>query len=158
MVWNCSDGHSSGSFIRLLWFSFAIDDEPDDEGSPQHYILIHGILTAPVIHYLSEIGVHVDALICVKAQIYESLTPAPEQQGETKDTEDEAAIVRSLLIIMADKLHKCRAKWSKSCELIVDSSEQKKHNSQCLSFLCHQQTIMNILTTFVLNKEKFTVP
>ena len=79
----------------MLWFSFAIDDEPDDEGSPQHYILIHGILTAPVIHYLSEIGVNVDALICVKAQTYGSLTPAPERQGQTKDQEDEADKVRN---------------------------------------------------------------
>jgi len=74
-------------------FIYFSDDEPDDEGSPQHYVLIHGILTAPVIYHLSEIGVNVDAIICVKAQNYESLTPTPEQQEERRDGEEEAVNV-----------------------------------------------------------------
>ncbi|XP_068698646.1 sperm-associated antigen 17-like [Montipora foliosa] len=68
-----------------------IDDEPDDEGSPQHYILIHGILTAPVILHLSEIGVNVDAIICVKAQNYKSLTSLTGQQDECKEEDNETA-------------------------------------------------------------------
>lgn len=56
--------------------------------------MIHSILTAPVIYHLSEIGVNVDAIICVKAQNYESLTPAPEQQDENRDGEEESAKVR----------------------------------------------------------------
>lgn len=63
------------------------DDEPDDERSPQHYVLIHGILTAPVIYHLNETGVNVDAIICVKAQNYDSLTPTPVQQDENKDVD-----------------------------------------------------------------------
>ncbi|KAK2570951.1 Sperm-associated antigen 17 [Acropora cervicornis] len=69
----------------------SIDDEPDDEGSPQHYILIHGILTASVILHLSEIGVNVDAIICVKAQSYKSLTPLSAQQDESKEDNEENA-------------------------------------------------------------------
>ena len=74
-------------------FETVPDDEPDDEGSPQHYVLIHGILTAPVIYHLSEVGVNVDAIICLKAQNYESLTPAPEQEDEGKGGEEEPAKV-----------------------------------------------------------------
>jgi len=69
------------------------DDEPDVEGSPQHYVLIHGILTAPVIYRLNEIGVNVDSIICIKAQNYDSLTPTPVQQDGNKDGDDEAAKV-----------------------------------------------------------------
>ncbi|XP_078373230.1 sperm-associated antigen 17-like isoform X2 [Oculina patagonica] len=64
-----------------------IDDEPDDQGSPQHYVLIHGILTAPVIYHLNETGVNVDAIICVKAQNYDCLTPTPVQQDENKEVD-----------------------------------------------------------------------
>lgn len=70
------------------------DDEPDAEGSPHHYVLIHGILTAPVIYHLNEIGVNVDSIICVKAQNYDSLTPtAGHQQDESKDGDGETAKV-----------------------------------------------------------------
>lgn len=64
-------------------FTCIIDDEPDDEGSPHHYVLIHGILTASVIYHLIEAGVNVDAIICVKAQNYDRLTPAADQQDES---------------------------------------------------------------------------
>ena len=70
------------------------DDEPDAEGSPHHYVLIHAILTAPVIYHLNEIGVNVDSIICVKAQNYDSLTPTPaHDQDESKDGDDEIAKV-----------------------------------------------------------------
>ena len=70
------------------------DDEPDTEGSPHHYVLIHGILTAPVIYHLNEIGVNVDSIICMKAQNYDSLTTTPaHQHDESKDGDDETAKV-----------------------------------------------------------------
>ena len=50
---------------------FSTDDEPDDEGSPQHYVLIHGILTSQVIYHLSEIGVNTDAIITIRAETYD---------------------------------------------------------------------------------------
>ena len=96
-----SRGKIKFNCFNLLSYWFDADDEPDDEGSPQHYILIHGVLTAPVLHHLSEIGVSVDALICVRAQNYESLTPVLEQHDESKDVESEAAKVRKLLIFLA---------------------------------------------------------
>jgi len=55
--------------------------------------LIHGILTAPVIYHLNEIGVNVDSIICVKAQNYDSFTPTPVQQDGSKGGDDEAAKV-----------------------------------------------------------------
>lgn len=82
--------------FNLIFFYLGLtvtDDEPDDEGSPQHYILIHGILTASVILHLSEIGVNVDAIICVKAQNYKSLTPLSAQQDESKEDNEENAKV-----------------------------------------------------------------
>ena len=82
--------------FNLIFFCLGLtvtDDEPDDEGSPQHYILIHGILTASVILHLSEIGVNVDAIICVKAQNYKSLTPLSAQQDESKEDNEENAKV-----------------------------------------------------------------
>lgn len=62
--------------------NFLVDDEPDDEGSPHHYVLIQGILTASVISNLIEVGVNVDALICLKAENYDSLTPTTHQKDE----------------------------------------------------------------------------
>lgn len=58
------------------------DDEPDDEGSPQHYVLIHGILTSQVIYHLCEIGINVDAIISVKAQSYDRFLPKSETVAE----------------------------------------------------------------------------
>ena len=84
---------SGRSLTNNFVSGIAPDDEPDDEGSPQHYVLIHGILTAPVIYHLSEVGVNVDAIICLKAQNYESLTPAPEQEDDGKGGEEELAKV-----------------------------------------------------------------
>lgn len=77
---------------------FFSDDEPDDEGSPQHYVLIHGILTAPVIYHLHETGVNVDAIICLKAQTCDSPAPTPVQQDENKDSGDETAQVSLTLL------------------------------------------------------------
>lgn len=82
--------------FNLIFFYLGLtvtDDEPDDEGSPQHYILIHGVLTASVILHLSEIGVNVDAIICVKAQNYKSLTPLSSQQDGSKEDNEENAKV-----------------------------------------------------------------
>ena len=74
---------------------FLPDDEPDEEGSPQHYVLIHGILTAPVIQHLTEVGVNVDAIIRVKAQNYERFAPAvPKADVHSKDG-DESVRVRA---------------------------------------------------------------
>lgn len=78
--------------LIALCFLFS-DDEPDDEGSPQHYVLIHGILTAPVIYHLHETGVNVDAIISLNSQNYSSLAPTPVQQDENKDGSDETAKV-----------------------------------------------------------------
>ena len=86
--------------FNFFYFDLTVtDDEPDDEGSPQHYILIHGILTASVILHLSEIGVNVDAIICVKAQNYKSLTPLSAQQDESKDDNEENAKVCKQLVL-----------------------------------------------------------
>ena len=95
---------AKNSFLKVSrhfnFFYFGVtDDEPDDEGSPQHYILIHGILTASVILHLSEIGVNVDAMICVKAQNYKSLTPLSAQQDESKDDIEENAKVCKQLVL-----------------------------------------------------------
>ena len=90
-----------------IWhnFLFISDDEPDDEGSPHHYVLIHGILTAPVIYHLNEAGVNVDAIICVKAESYDSLTPTPVQQDESKDGEVETVKVSLLLAFIYNHVH-----------------------------------------------------
>lgn len=46
------------------------DDEPDEEGSPQHYILIHGFTVASTLQHLVNIGVHVNAIIKIKQNEY----------------------------------------------------------------------------------------
>ena len=79
--------HKSAELQSDFTYIHVSDDEPDVEGSPHHYILIHGILTAPVIYHLNEIGVNVDSIICVKAQNYDSLTSALVQPDESKDDE-----------------------------------------------------------------------
>lgn len=92
--------HKVSHHLNFFYFGLTVtDDEPDDEGSPQHYILIHGILTASVILHLSEIGVNVDAIICVKAQNYKSLTPLPVQQDEGKEDDEETAKVCKQLVL-----------------------------------------------------------
>lgn len=92
--------HKVSRHLNFFYFGLTVtDDEPDDEGSPQHYILIHGILTASVILHLSEIGVNVDAIICVKAQNYKSLTPLPAQQDEDKEDDEETAKVCKQLVL-----------------------------------------------------------
>ena len=57
---------------------------------------------APVIYHLSEVGVNVDAVICLKAQNYDSLTPSPDHKNESQE-DDEATKVR--IVIICDKLH-----------------------------------------------------
>ncbi|EDO30653.1 predicted protein [Nematostella vectensis] len=61
-----------------------IDDEPDENGSPQHYVIIHGVLMAPVLQHLSDIGISVDAIIRVKAESYERFKAKPVKDDADK--------------------------------------------------------------------------
>jgi hypothetical protein len=67
--------------------SISLDDEPDEEGSPQHYVLIHGFLSASTLQHLANIGVHVNALIKLQQDEYRTVPPPTEECHE--DVEDE---------------------------------------------------------------------
>ena len=71
-----------------------VDDEPDEPGSPQHYVLIHGILTSQVIYHLSEIGVNIDAIVSIKAQSYDKFSP---ESGPSAAEGEPAKEVRVLI-------------------------------------------------------------
>lgn len=61
------------------------DDEPDDEGSPQHYVLIHGIWMAPVINYMADLGINIDAIICAKSETYDKFESKKEEVEVTEE-------------------------------------------------------------------------
>ncbi|PFX34574.1 Sperm-associated antigen 17 [Stylophora pistillata] len=110
-----------------------IDDEPDDEGSPHHYVLVQGILTASVISNLIEVGVSVDAVICLKAENYGRLTPATQQQEESTATkEDDPELLERELAVseeVGQRLEQealIEAFWAESQNIVVKAPSGHK--------------------------------
>ncbi|XP_028409597.1 sperm-associated antigen 17-like isoform X2 [Dendronephthya gigantea] len=66
-----------------------IDDEPDEEGSPQHYVLIHGFLSASTLHHLANIGVHVNAIIKLQQEEYRCKPQEHPKEEMHEDVEEE---------------------------------------------------------------------
>ena len=73
---------------RCIHYSFA-DDEPDEEGSPQHYVLIHGFLSASILQHLANIGVQVNAIIKLQQDEYRTIPPAYLTEETHEDVEEE---------------------------------------------------------------------
>ena len=70
-------------------FQFREDDEPDEEGSPQHYVIIHGFHTASTLQHLANIGVHVNAIIKLQQDEYKTVPPAHDTEETHDDVETE---------------------------------------------------------------------
>lgn len=68
---------------------FIADDEPDDEDSPQHYVVIHGFLHASTIQHLANIGVHVNAIIKLQQDEYRAKILGNVTEETQEDVEDE---------------------------------------------------------------------
>jgi hypothetical protein len=80
--------HHSSRPNRWIHYSFA-DDEPDEEGSPQHYVLIHGFLSASILQHLANIGVQVNAIIKLQQDEYRTIPPADLTEETQEDVEAE---------------------------------------------------------------------
>ena len=67
---------------------FIVDDEPDDEGSPQHYVLIHGFTAASTLQHLANIGVDVNAIIKLQQDEYKTKSSLNLTEETHEDVEE----------------------------------------------------------------------
>ena len=80
---------------------FFLDDEPDD--GPHHYVMVFGQTDALLVQALSDIGVYVDTILCMKTDAYEGYDAdqAEKSQESKPDEKFEEQLTKAQMAVIA---------------------------------------------------------
>ena len=75
----------------MFLHSFETDDEPEDDDSPKHYVIIHDFPNASTLQDLSNIGVNVNALIKLQLDEYQNVPASDDVNAEDNEVVNESS-------------------------------------------------------------------
>ena len=87
------------------------DDEPDD--GPHHYVMVFGQTDALLVQALSDIGVYVDTILCMKTDAYEGYDAdqAEKSQESKPDEKFEEQLTKAQMAVIAREFMKKKRKF-----------------------------------------------